>query len=114
MIAYAAHQYTLAARQPDGATLRDHLEAAARHMHGRRPEGLDGPPCPPELEYLWGMFRDLSNRRSSTSLGAAPITWLDIDAWQRTARLALTPFEQECLCALDGIFLQAAHKTPKP
>ena len=92
----------------------DHLEAAAKQLRGQRPEGLDGPPCPPALEYLWGWFLALSNRRSGSGFGAAPITWLDLDAWKRANRIVLSPYEQDCLAALDTAYLKSQEKPGKP
>lgn len=95
-------------RQPDGCTLREHYEAAARQ--GRRPADLDGPPCPPELVHVWKWFLALSGGRGNNGFGPDAIRWLDIDAWARLNRVAPTPYELACLQAVDAVFMEESQK----
>jgi len=89
--------------------LREHLQAAYRQT-GRKPADLDGPPCPPELAYVWSWFCQLSNGRTR-GMGASPITWLDFDAWSRVTGVGLTAFERECITALDAEYLRERKAT---
>lgn len=103
-------------RQPDGATKREHLEAAA--AHGNRSPELDGPPCPAALEYLWFWFGELSMARPAGQWGMASIGYSDIAAWARLTRRWPDPFEVSCILALDRAFLKsnapkAAHGRSK-
>lgn len=109
MIAFAAHEFELNSRQPDGHTLREHLEAAMQAT-GNRPADLDGPACPSGVDYVWHWFCELSAARGSSGFGPNPLGYADIDAWSRLTGRQPDVFEVSCLMALDGTYFSALQK----
>lgn len=85
----------LSETQADGATLRDHLLAAAAQGSARDPM-LDAT-VPLGAETLWECFASLSASRAAES-GIAPS---EIEAWQRLRGVKLTPWEVDTLEAVD-------------
>jgi hypothetical protein len=121
LTAFARHEFRLSAAQPDGLPLRVHLEAAWKRTR-RRPKELDGPRLRPSLLYLWEWYVALDRQRGSSGFGAAPLGYPAIEAWARLVGARPTPWELECLTALDLEFLasraeaqrrQAASAAPK-
>lgn len=108
MIAAARAQFALAARQPDGASLRDHLEAVARAT-GVRPPELDPPPVPAGLAHVWRWFGDLSTGRRLGAFGPAPLGWDDIAAWAALAGAKPTPADLDALRELDAAYLDRVY-----
>lgn len=88
----------LSIRQPDGATLRDHLLAVER-MTGKRDEALDVD-LPRGGEELASVFIDLHHSRPA-GMGASAITQTELAAWQANHGLRLTPWEVDTLCSMD-------------
>lgn len=72
---------------------------------GIMPPQLDVPPIPHELVHVWEYFCQLSSKRTSGGMAANPISDEQIMAWERRHRIQLTPFEGECIDALDQVFL---------
>lgn len=106
--AFATHEFELAARQSDGATLKEHL-VAVWERSGRKPAKLaDAPVCP--APGLWRDFLDLHNCRSYGQGGPSPITFLELDAWQRVKGVSLEPWELDCIRVADGAFLTSVSK----
>jgi len=87
-------------RQPDGATLRQHLEAAA--AQGMRHALLDGPPCPVELQHVWHWFCELDRQRGSNGFGVNPLAFTEIAAWADLTSRSPRPFEMDLLLKLDA------------
>lgn len=44
---------------------------------------------------------------------ANPITYTEIDAWNRLMRHGVSDFEVSCICALDQVRLKWANKSEK-
>ena len=97
----------LAAIQPDGSTLRDHLQAAA----------AAGAPLDPLLQRrlsapcaaLWSVFIELDAARPvGMQRGAVPHS--EVAAWQQLAGVRLTPWEVDTLLAMDRAAIAAANK----
>lgn len=87
-------------RQPDGATLRDHLAAAA--SAGARPDpSMITPEVPRCCMTIVAAFGQLSAARPA-GMGMSAIPPTEIDAWQRLYGLRLTPWELDTLTAMDG------------
>ena len=88
----------LHARQSDGTTLRQHLEAGALATGradprlGRRPPAL--------LVRLWEAFCAIAGQRQ-VGMSACPIALAEVEAWQRMARVSLLPWEVDTLLACD-------------
>jgi hypothetical protein len=66
------------------------------------------PPMPSGLSYLWAIFVRLSGRRGSS--GSGPITYLEIDAFQRITGTRLNGWEIEMIEALDRCYLAEWHR----
>lgn len=94
----------LAARMPDGATLRDHLAAAA--AHGGPPDPRLHLRPPPGTAAVWECFVALNGCRPA-GMGPSGIPPSEIDAWQRLHGVRLTPWEVELLMAVDRAVLAA-------
>ena len=108
----------LAAKQDDGATLRDHLESIERQT-GRTPEQLQPVDCPEAVRYLWEYFRSMNIRRASSGFGSImhegagrrnPISHGEMESWARRNRFTLEPFEEQALDALEMMYLQHQPK----
>ena len=84
---------------------------AAWEQTGRQPAMLaDAPAMPAGCATLWGNFLELSHCRGATQAGPLPITFLDMDAWQRVRRVALEPWEIEAIRRCDMAFLKTLGK----
>ena len=68
------------------------------------PNELDVEPLPYELEHVWQYFLQLHRKRTH-GMSPNPISDEAILAWQRRHGIELTPFEGECIDALDEIYL---------
>ena len=108
-MAFARNHFAMNTRQKDGATLRAHLTQAAKAGSKRAQEELaKAVVSPGPLGYLWSLFLELHNHRGSGGMGPSPITWPDLDAWQRLTRRTLAPWEFDLLGALDNVFFETA------
>jgi hypothetical protein len=103
---YGEREFALNERQSDGATLREHMAIVAQ-QGGQVPDDAQPLELPAALAYLWRWFLDLSNARSGTGFGPAPITQLDLLAWCALHEVRLLPFELEAIRALDFLYLSA-------
>lgn len=80
---------------------------------GRKHKMLADTVLPRGLERLWGDFIDLHSSRGSTGMGAARITFADIDAWQRVTGTVLEPWEIDCIRKADDAFLTQQAREAK-
>ena len=53
------------------------------------------------------------NRKRQCGMSISPLADSEILAWERRNRIALTPFEGECIDALDEVFLIIASEGVK-
>lgn len=53
--------------------------------------------------FIWSVFLELCATRSLGMMGANPITYLEIEAYQRLTELRLTPVEVRTILALDAL-----------
>lgn len=81
--------------------MRAQLEVAAARGSVRARAALEGPPAPPELEYLLGWAIELGEGRRYGMNGPEPISYTDIDAWARLTGRAPAPHEVQALVLLD-------------
>ena len=112
-VAFAAFQFELNAPQDDGATLRDHLEMYQASTGMMHPIMKAAPHLPAGCEYLWSDFMDMHSTRQFRDSGPAPISFLDIDAWQRVNGVALQPWQLNAIRRADAEFLRATAKAVK-
>lgn len=96
--------------EEDGAPLLDHLLAIERQTGARPQILLDAPPLPAGCEGAWRVFNELHACRASTGFGPARIGFVEIDAYCRVKRMALEPWELDCVQRADRAFL--AHWKP--
>lgn len=80
-----------------------------REQTGKAPPELDIPPVPHELVHVWGYFIEM-NRKRQCGMGVSPLADSEILAWERRHRITLTPFEGECIDALDEVFMNSASE----
>jgi hypothetical protein len=88
--------------QPDGATLRVHLQRAAQAVGRADPLLLQRPPA--AATQVWLAFCDLSAHRPPG--GAIPLG--EIEAWQRLHAVVLTGWEVGCITAMDAAAMATA------
>lgn len=62
------------------------------------------PDLPREGRTAWGAFRDMHTTRF-TSMGLMPISYTEIDAWQRVTGVELEPWEVDAIRALDHEYI---------
>lgn len=95
----------LGARQPDGSTLREHLQSGAAQTGRADPRLLAE--VPPAGSVLWQAFIELASARPSTMGGAGAIPPSELLAWQTLQGLRLSHWEVETLLAMDRAALAA-------
>ncbi|MBW7852217.1 MAG: hypothetical protein H3C38_17115 [Rhodospirillales bacterium] len=103
LVAVARHRLRLAERQPDGTTLRDHLEALEERT-GRRHPLLDGPAPPAAGRHVWGWFLDLGG-------GPRPLSHAEIAAWAALTGNRPRDWEVRALRALDAACREDRRRT---
>ena len=74
-----------------------------------RPPELDGPDLPDELAFLWGYFTELHETRSG-GMGPGPISYSEIDAWQRLTGRELPIWQVKAIKRMDRAFMQVEAK----
>jgi hypothetical protein len=94
----------LNARQADGASLRAHLQAAAR-VEGEADPRLSAR-VPEAGTALWDAFNELNASRP-VGMGPGAILHSEILAWQALHRVRLTGWEVDTLKAMDHAALAA-------
>lgn len=102
-------------QQPDGCSLREHLESLARQRARSGlppPEGLSDFACPEAAEHVWCWFLEISRRRSN-GFGANPISYAEVEAWARLTRTQPSALEVEWIMDLDDT-RAAATAADKP
>lgn len=88
----------------EGSTLREHLMAAYRST-GVMPAALaNAPELPEPCTFLWQDFMKMHGRRGG-SMGPERLTYVEMDAYQRTHRLAFTPWQLDAIERADGEFM---------
>ena len=90
--------------QPDGCTLREHLESLARQRARAGlppPEGLADFVCPPAAEYVWQWYCEISRRRGGNGFSANPISYTDVESWARLTRTTPSGLDVEWIMDLD-------------
>jgi hypothetical protein len=90
-------------------TEREHLQEVEKQS-GRTPLALQGPEFPELLEYVWTAFLLLNSTRGQGFSGPIPISYQEIDAWQRMTHNVLLPWEVEVVKKLDTVYLRVVNK----
>lgn len=105
---YARHQVELARKGPDGTAQREHWKFAAEHGNEDARRKLQCPEFPEHLAHVWEWARDLHGRSGVGMTGLAPLSYQEIEAWQRLHGIALTSLEVDALIAVDAALMGAA------
>lgn len=93
--------------QPDGASLRTHLQRAA--AAGKVDPLLTAEPLPVCLKPLWELFIEISHTRVS-GMAANAIAPTEIEAWCRMSGVELSPWEFATVLAIDAAILRTWAK----
>lgn len=105
LLEFAEQVFKLQKKQEDGESLATHLtsveESTGRYLPEAHPE-LDGPP---HLIYLFDIFMELNEMRSTGGMGIAKITPMDMWAWCRLHGESLTAFEIDVLKKIDTLMV---------
>lgn len=96
----------LSARQADGTTLRQHLQAAAQATGRPDPALLQR--LPAWAGPLWEAFGELAACRPQGMAGSGAIPFSEIEAWQRLHGVRLNAWEVGCITAMDRATLGVA------
>lgn len=106
---HAEHQFELSAKQDDGKTLREHLEAVAERS-GKRPAMLDGPGLPAPCARLWGDFLELHGARGYGMAGPDRITFRDLMDWQEFRGVKLDGWQIDAIRKADDAYFASLPK----
>jgi hypothetical protein len=90
-------------------TEREHLQEVEKQS-GHTPPSLQGPDFPELLEYVWTAFLLLNRTRGQGSNGPLPVSYQEIDAWQRMTQNIILPWEVEAVKTLDAVYLRVVNK----
>jgi hypothetical protein len=73
------------------------------------------PGFPEGLEYLWDHFLKLARRRQ-IGMAAGPLTYLELEAYERKALVRLSAWETALIMRIDDAVLTvwAGNRKPKP
>lgn len=88
-----------------GATLSEHYAVLEKKGRKVRPKG---PTLPSDAAYLWNHFVLLHSARTAGGFGPNPITYPEIDAYNRLTGAGLDGWEVSAIRALDDAYLAAA------
>ncbi len=72
------------------------------------------PKCPPLARHVWAYFADLHATRGGTGFGPAPLSRVEIQAWERDECIRLAPWERRAILRIDAAFLAAHAKAQAP
>ena len=106
---FAENELALSEKQGDGASLRHHLESLQRNT-GITPEQLEPVPFPETLEFIWRDFHELNNGRTSNGYTLNPISYTELDAWNRLMNKQVTAQEISIMKQLDAVFMHHYQK----
>lgn len=101
-------------REPDGATLREHLQAGAKMTGHADPRLLRT--VPRECAALWAAFGELSGSRPLGMGAVGHIPMSEVEAWQRLHGVRLSSWEVDTLTAIDraAVSVMAANAKRAP
>ena len=97
-------------RKPKGSTctLREHL-LVIQAQTGEMPPELENIEISTAVSHLLGFFYQLSLSRQS-GMGLCPITYAEIEAWNRLFKMNLAMWEINVIKQLDVIFLNTQNE----
>lgn len=83
---------------------------AVAEKTGEVPEELCGPPFPDRYGHIWSAFTEIHAGRSYSANGPNPLSWTDIDAWNRLFSQDLKDWEIRAIKALDLVWLRTMNE----
>lgn len=90
--------------------MRQHL-MAAWNATGEMPQRLEFAPVLPEgAEHAWSGFLALHSTRGNNGFGPSPISYADIDAYQRVSGDRLLAWEIDAIRRADHAFFSVQSK----
>lgn len=84
--------------------MRHHLKSIERQV-GVTPDLLKPVPFPQILEFVWCDFLELNDARTSNGYSMNPVSFTELDAWNRLVKKDITAQEISIIKQLDGVFL---------
>lgn len=105
MIAFARHQWAQSDKAGDGASVSEHMKALAKRGKLPKQEEEKPPALASEAEPLWFVFCALHQTRAS-GMGVGPISFGEIESYQRLVGVKLDPWEVQAVRAIDMAYLQ--------
>lgn len=96
----------------DGITLRSKLEQVERTT-GKRPAALDHEELPQAAYDAYDLWIDI-HRGRSYGMGITPLTWIELDAWERVRNRKLSYTELELIRVIDDAFVNRSQESRKP
>lgn len=113
--AFVEHQFGLSqvVDKQSKLTLRDQLTSAS-YSSDKAEELLLGPGCPAAARHLWDIFLALHASRGSNGYGGLPISFMEIDAYQRLTGAELSREEVGLLRAADATALRVMAEHDEP
>jgi len=106
VIEHARHLWAQTVKAGDGASVSDHEKALAKRGKGKaQAQPLEPPPLPDEAQGLWAAFCALHQTRGG-GFGPGPISFHEIDAYQRLTGAHLDPWEVQAIRAVDMAYMQ--------
>lgn len=103
MIAFATHRFDALRVAGDGNSVSDHMAVVRRRKGAAVAEG---PKCPEEAGYLWLVWNELHAARTS-GMVPNPISWTEIEAYQRVTGEPLLAWEARAVRAVDDAYIAA-------
>lgn len=109
LLIYAEREFKLDKKPKESdSTLREHLQAVADQT-GIIPEQLSNPEPNFAVQYLLGIFQQLSLSRQA-GMALNPITYAEMVAWSQLYHTRLEMWEIEVIKQLDLIFLNVQNE----
>ena len=113
---YAKWQFKYGAKQKDGASLKEHVEAAQNNPFAAAlpkadvvlkslEEESSSPLLPEAVSLLWTYFIRLHQQRASGGMGLSCLSYTDIKSFCDLNDIRLFPWEVDLITALDRAFL---------
>ncbi len=92
-------------------TLADHIASAERQL-GRKisSPAVASSTCPYPLAYIWDWFVEIRRTVGGNGFSPNPISFVDLDAWNRQIKAQARPWELRVILQLDDLFLEQKAK----
>jgi hypothetical protein len=90
----------------NGATLREALIQAIATGSKAAAADIEGPEFPLEAAHVWQLFLELHGTRTSNGFGLNPISYTEIDAYNRLYGYDVSPEELYLLKVADSAALE--------